>query len=159
MFKECIQNLIKIIIGTNQTIKINMFNVYKLSNLSNDIDKLTLDVYLNIQKEEEINSFIANYLNNLPITLQVLQINFNIATDNDLNKEIILNIIKENIKIPFNCILINTFDVYNPYCKIINGPDYQTKYIKYKLAYNKLKAMQTRTGYYAIIDNINNKNL
>lgn len=155
MFKECIQNLIKKIIGTNQTIKINMFNAYKLSNLSNDIDKLTLDVYLNIQKEDEIKKFITDYFNNLPITLQVLQINFNIATDNDLNKEIILNIIKENLKIPFNCTLINTIDVYNPYFKTA----YETKYIKYRLAYNKLKAMQTKTGYYGIIDIINNKNL
>lgn len=37
--------------------------------------------------------------------------------------------------------------------------DYETKHIKYKLAYNNLKAMQNRTGYYGIIDIINNKNL
>ena len=120
---------------------------------------MTLDVYLEIKGEDEINYFIANYLNNLPIALQVLQINFNIATDNNLNKEIILNIIKENLKIPFNCILINTINVYYPYFKIMNETDYATKYIKYKLAYNGYKAMQNRTGYYGIIDKINNKNL
>jgi len=155
MFKKCIQNLIKKIIGINQTLKINMLNVYKLSNLSNDIDKLTLDVYLYIQKEDEIKKFVTNYLNNLPISLQVLQINFNIATHYVLNKEIILNIIKENLKIPFNCILMNTIDVYNSNVK----KDYGIKYKKYKLAYDKVKEIKTGTGYYAIIDNVNKKNL
>ena len=145
MFKK----FIKKIIGTNQTLKINMFNAYKLSNLSDDIDNLTLNIYLYIHNEDEIKIFVTNYLNNLPITLQVLQINFNIATDYVLNKEIILDIIKENLKIPFNCILKNTVDVYNPivdYGKVYYN---EIKYIKFKLKYE----------YIRIIHNVNNKNL
>ena len=62
MFKK----FIKKIIGTNQTLKINMFNAYKLSNLSDDIDNLTLSIYLYIHNEDEIKKVVTNYVNNLP---------------------------------------------------------------------------------------------
>lgn len=153
MFKKIIQNLKKKIIGTKQTLKINMFNTYKLSNLNYDIDNLTIDVYLNIQKEDEIKNFVTNFLNNLPITLQVLQINFNIATHYFLNEEIILGIIKENIKIPFNCILMNTVNVYNSDIKKAYEKLYGTKN---NIHYKRACLYKLWHQYHYVIDNAKN---